>query len=533
MGFVSRKAGRSGGSHAIRKTAAASAVLLGMCAVGGAQAATLTCGTGATPVRINTANKAQWSTDARYVAAPNGIATIVDDYLWSGWFNPVGQTHGAGAGSLANTALQGMWLSFGATADETSAGQYPAVNTAGAVVDGAWVAGRATFIYNEPITIGTNVDLSTIKIRGTGGADNSALLAVKPATLPGGVANSAPWIKSTSILGGTWGSPAAISLDGTSGLGFYYGNNTIGLALDSEDTTQSLPTGVVADFEITADCLTPVAAQPTTPLICPVGNKAGDTVTIGRFTTNARDWKWAQRTVDVGTGGNHAAGTTLEAVPSNQQTLFDDFIWRDYFKPGALTGDDATAARWISPGTTQPSGSDIPGVPYPLATGQAKGGYYGSVFTMNQPITVGNNVDLNSIKLVGRFGFDDTGDSVFVQPAGLAGTWAVNNSLPDGYGSFHQATTPAIAGFRRGQNTIGLVLDGGQFSNNCDGGVCALGAIADFSVTAVCTGEAPIDPSLPVAATPVPVLDAAGLGLLSLLGAGAGALALRRRKRAE
>ena len=33
---------------------------------------------------------------------------------------------------------------------------------------------------NDPITIGANVDLSTIKISGKGGADNGALLVVKP-----------------------------------------------------------------------------------------------------------------------------------------------------------------------------------------------------------------------------------------------------------------------------------------------------------------------------------------------------------------
>ena len=49
----------------------------------------------------------------------------------------------------------------------------------------------------------------------------------------------------------------------------------------------------------------------------------------------------------------------------------------------------------------------------------------------------------------------------------------------------------------------------------------------------------PTDPNLPVnppgssVVAPVPTLDVAGLGLLSLLGAGAGALSLRRRKRGQ
>ncbi|MBK6745380.1 hypothetical protein [Ottowia sp.] len=502
------------------------AAVAGLGAMSGAQAATLTCGPNAPGVRINTANKADWSTDARYVAAPNGIATIVDDYRWGGttWFNPADQTHGAGAGSLATTLLQGKWLSFGATADETTPGQYPAVNTVGVVADGAWVAGRATFIYNEPITIGTDVDLSTIKIRGTGGFDNGALLAVKPTILPGGVANNAPWIKSTTISGGSWTSPAAISLDGTSGLGFYYGANTIGLALDSENTTATWPVGVVADFEITADCLTPVAEQPTTPLLCPMGNRAGDTIRIGPFTTNARDWKWTWRT---------NSSTAPQALENVEQPLFDDFIWHGYFKPAALPSGEETAARWISPGTTDPSGADIPGVPYPLATGQSKSGFNAAIFALNQPITVGNNVDLATIKLDGRFGFDDYGNSVFVQPAGAVES--TDLYLPNGFGAFTPAVTPNIPGFRRGQNTIGLRLDGGQFRNDCTGGACALGAIADFYVTATCTGVPPILPPPPPgpAVTPVPTLDVAGLGLLGLLSAGAGALALRRRKRAQ
>ena len=521
MGVLSKQARRGGVSPVLGKVSAACVLLLGLGVFGSVQAATLTCGT---PLRVNTANSSQWSTDARYVAAPNGIATIVDNYKWGGWLDlSTNPSHPANPPrSLAGTPLQGKWLSFGATGDGTP-GQYPAVNTVGVVANGAWVAGRATFFYNEPITIGPNVNLATIKIQGSGSADNSALLAVRPTTLPGGVNNLAsptPWTQTTNLLGGTWGALAAINVDGsTSGLGFYYGDNTIGLALSNEATTQTFPTGIVADFEITADCLTPVVAQPTTPLMCPAGNAAGDTIKIGPFTTNARDWKWTWRT--------NAAGTALENV---EQPLFDDFIWRGYFHPAALTGANATAARWLSPGTTDPAATDIPGVPYPADSGQSKAGFYGAVFTMNQPITVGNNVDLTTIKLDGRFGFDNTGDSVFVQPAGDPAPTSFTHLLPDGYGSFITHTTAAVPGFKRGANTIGLVLDGGEAKNDCAGGGCAMAAIADFYVTATCTGAAPIDPTKPV--TPVPTLDIAGLGLLGVLSAGLGVLGLRRRKRA-
>lgn len=520
MEFMSQLARRAGGSPAVGKVSAASILLLGLGAMGSVQAATLTCGPGATPVRVNTATTSQWSTDARYVAAPQGIATIIDNYRWNGtsWFDNTAVTHGAGAGSLAGQQMVGNWLSFGTTAENPA---HPAVNTRGVVADGAWVANYATFIYNEPITIGPNVNLATIRIRGTGGADNNAVLAVRPTTLPGGVANNAPlpWTKDTAILPGSWGGAVAIDLDGGDGLGFYYGDNTIGLAFYSEATTASLPGGIVADFEITADCLTPVPPPPTTALMCPVGNVAGDTFRIGPFHTSARDWRWTWR-------------SNAGALENVEQPLFDDYMWRSYFRPHELAAGSETPARWISPGTTSPAGADIPGVPYPAATGQSKAGFYGSVFTMNQPITVGNNVDLTQIRFEGRFGFDDTGDSVFVQPAGQPAPTSFTHLLTDGFGAFTSYTTAPVPGFARGQNTIGLVLDGGQADNDCASGVCALGAIAEFYVTGVCTGEPPVV-TPPTAVTPVPTLDVAGLSLLSLLGAGAGALALRRRQRKQ
>ena len=186
MGVLSKEARRCGVSPVLGKVSAACVLLLGLGALGSVQAATLSCGPGATPVRVNTANSSQWSTDARYVAAPHNIATIIDNYKWSGWLNlSTNPNHPANPPrSLAGQPLQGKWLSFGATADEVTPGQYPAVNTVGVVANGAWVAGRATFTYNEPITIGPNVNLATIKIQGSGSADNSALLAVRPTTLP-------------------------------------------------------------------------------------------------------------------------------------------------------------------------------------------------------------------------------------------------------------------------------------------------------------------------------------------------------------
>ena len=473
--------------------------VVGMCGAGAVQAATLTCGT---PLIISTQSKTGWSTDARQVANPALFGVIRDDFRWQGttWFDPAAQS----------PAMTGKWLSFG----DGPSGD-PAVTIAGTAANGYWVPGRATFIYNDPITIGANVDLSTIKISGKGGADNGALLVVKPSTLPGGVANST-WLTTTPLLGGSWTAPATIP--STAVNGFYYGNNTIGLAVNSEDTTDVYPAGVVADLEITADCLTPVAAQPTAPLICPVGNTQGQTVRIGPFTTNARDWRWTWRT--------NTAGTALEANTNPAQPLFDDFIWRGYFRPATLTGADATSARWISPGTVNPISTDVPGVPYPVASGMNKAGYNSSVFTMNQPITVGNNVDLASIKLTGRFGFDDTGDSVFVQPAGQPGAIAAGFPLPDGYGAFTTVTTSPIPGFARGQNTVGLTLSGGQARNDCGGGTCAMAAIADFYVEATCTGEAPI--ALVATSTPVPALGTWGLALLAGL---LGLMGMHRRQR--
>lgn len=500
MELVSQSAARGNSSRVVRKVSVFSAALLGMCTIGSVQAvaATLTCGT---PLTVTTANKAAWSTDAQ-LNDGSGTATIVDDYGWGGWFDPAAQT----------PALAGKWLSFG---DGTQS--YPVVNTRGNTANGAWVQDFSTFIYGETITVASNVDLSTIKVTGRGGADNQASFVVKPATLPGGVANNTPtpWVQSTPMLGGAYGAPAAIDLS-SGNLGFSYGANAIGLAFYSEATTAVVPGGIVADLEITADCQGTPPPQPTTSLMCPVGNQLGQTVRIGPFTTNARDWKWTWRT--------NAGGNALENV---EQPLFDDFRYRGYFNPNALPTGQETNARWISPGTTDPSAGDIPGLPYPFATGQAKSGYHASVFVMNQPVTVGNNVDLSSVKLEGRFGFDDYGNSVFVQPVG--GSPVFDNAglyMPNGYGSFQTATTPAIPGFARGKNTIGLMLDGLQSSNDCDGGTCAMAAIADFYLTATCTGEPPIVAS----ATPVPTLDVAGLGLLGVLGAGMGAWALRRRK---
>lgn len=445
--------------------------LVGLAAASSVQAATLACGA---PLRIHTA-KDTWTADARYVSAPTGpAASLVDDYQWSGWFNKTTTNHVANASELPGSTLtgpiQGDWISFG---------EAPSVITNGAVANGALVAGRVSFTYKEKISIASNVNLSSIKIRGTGGFDNYALFLVKPDTTPSGATD---WIRTTAGSGAGMNNdaaPSTISLDGdTDGLGFYYGDNTIGFAIQnfaSANTVPSNVTGVIADFEITADCLTEPAPQPAAILACPAGNQAGDEVRVGPFTTNARDWKWTHR-------------TNAGALENVAQPLFDTYRYRSYFNPANLA--EPTAARWISPGTTSPAGTDIPGVPYPEATGQTRAGYNASVFMLNQAINVGANVDLASIKFSGRFGFDDTGDSVFVQPAGQEGTYG-SYLLTDGYGSFTTATTAAIPGFARGQNQIGLMLDGGQLQNSCASGVCAMGAIADFYVTAACTGEPP------------------------------------------
>lgn len=495
MEVVTRWGMRNSGLRALRRASAFSMLLLGLGTVGGVQAAQLTCGPSSTPVRISTA-KATWSTDARYVSAPTGAAaTIVDDYKWRGWFNKATAQHPASAGALAGQPVQGDWLSFGdaqyptAAAGNTGTGPYPAVITNGVVANGALVAGRVSFTYNETINIAPNVDLSTIKLIGSGGFDDSTQLVIRPATTPSGATN---WISTSASFGG-YGSPSLMSVSGANtGLGFYYGDNTISLAVQNTfsapTTSAGNPTGVLADFQITADCLPTLPPAPTpatTALSCPAGKLPGDEFEIGPFSTNARDWKWTWRT-------STATPRVLEEVT---QPLFDNYQYRSYFNPNALPAAQATTARWISPGTTSPGGGDLPGVPYPAASGQTKAGYFGAVFTMNQPITVGDNVDLDSIKLKGRFGFDDTGDSVSVQPAGKPMYRPFSHLLPDGYGSFTSYTTAAIPGFEVGENTIGLVLDGGQFTNDCASGVCALGAIADFTVVAKCQEPVPADPT--------------------------------------
>lgn len=465
-----------------KQTAFFAVTVVALGAASSVQAATLACGT---PLRISTANVANWSTDARYVSAPTGApATIRDDYKWNGWFDPATQTHGASSGSLNGQPFAGKWLSFGdssfvdgaANGGNTGSGTYPAVITNGDTDNGAWVAGRVTFIYNEPINIASNVNLSTIRIRGAGGFDDNTQLVVRPATPPSGATD---WLRMQN-LGGSYAAPGIVNEDGSQvGLGFYYGDNTLGFAVQNTfsapTTSQGNPTGLMADIEITADCAAEPAPQPTTILACPAGSQAGDEVRVGPFTTNARDWKWTKR-------------TNAGALENVDLPLYDSYRYRSYFNPGTLS--EATTARWISPGTTDPASTDIPGVPYPAATGQSNGGVDGSTFVMNQSISVGTNVDLASIKLDGRFAFDDYGNSVYVKPA--SGTESFGGTyLSNGYGAFTSLTTPAIPGFERGQNTIGFMVDGGQNANSCAGGTCALGAIADFYVTAACTGEPP------------------------------------------
>ncbi|MCS4296216.1 putative repeat protein (TIGR01451 family) [Comamonas sp. BIGb0152] len=472
--------------NAIHRQAAFIAVsLVGMAAASSVQAASLTCGV---PLRVSTASASNWSTDARYVSAPTGAAaTIREDYQWNGWFNPATETHGASSGSLNGQPFAGKWLSFGdasfvegnANGGNTGTGTYPAVITNGDTANGAWVNGRATFIYNDTINIASNVNLATIRVRGVGGFDDNTQFVVRPSTPPSGASD---WLQ-TQNLGTSYASPGTINLDSSaSGLGFYYGDNTIGFAVQNAfsapTTSQGNPTGLMADIEITADCQNEPPAQPAVALSCPAGSLAGDEVRVGPFTTNARDWKWAQRM--------NAAGTALENV---EQPLFDSYRYRSYFDPATLA--TATDARWISPGTTNPASTDIPGVPYPAATGQSRGIQDGSTFVMNQPVNVGSNVDLASIKLTGRFAFDDYGSSVYVKPAAGAETPAGPVYLPNGYGAFSTYTTTTALGFARGNNTVGFRLDGGQETNDCAGGTCALGAIADFYVTAACTGEPP------------------------------------------
>ncbi|QMV74387.1 DUF11 domain-containing protein [Comamonas piscis] len=406
------------------------------------------------------------------MSAPTGAAVpLVDDYQWSGWFNKTTTNHVASASELPGSALtgpiQGDWISFGET---------PSVITNGVVANGALVAGRVSFTYNEKISIASNVNLSSIKIRGTGGFDNYALFLVKPDTTPSGATD---WVRTTAAGMDNDSAANAISLDGdTEGLGFYYGDNTIGFAIQnfaSANTVASNVTGVIADFEITADCLTEPAPQPTAILACPAGSQVGDEVRVGPFTTNARDWKWTKR---------FNAG----ALENVEQPLFDSYRYRGYFDPAAAS--TPSTARWISPGTTDPASTDLPGVPYPAATGQSNGGVDASTFVMNQSINVGANVDLASIKLDGRFAFDDYGNSVYVKPAAGTETWG-GTYLSNGFGAFTTLTTPAIPGFERGQNTIGFMLDGGQNLNSCAGGTCAMAAAAEFYVTAACTGEPP------------------------------------------
>ena len=309
------------------------AAVVGTCAVSGVQAATLVCGS-RTPLRVSTAPTSSWSTDARlYVAStpstPGGPATIRDDYKWTGWFNPASSNQPATPSTpVAGQSLQGKWLSFGDAqytypagggnvGGNTGSDTYPPVITNGNTATGSWFNGRVTFIYNEPITIPNNVNLASIKVQGAGGADDAAWFVVKPATPPSGATN---WLRQTA-LGMNWAAPGSINLDGnTTGLGFYYGDNTIAFAVqnagNSPTTSAGNPTGLMADIVITADCQDSPPAQPTAPLMCPAGNKAGDPVRIGPFTTNARDWKWTQRSSAPGVSPSSLVSNTSPAQPS-------------------------------------------------------------------------------------------------------------------------------------------------------------------------------------------------------------------------
>jgi len=512
MGFASMLVDRRVGASTVR--GALAVAVLGLGAIGSAQAAQLTCGTGSTPVRVNTASA--WSSDAVYAASAGGSlpgtpAALVRDYKWTGWFNKTTTNHRADAGgTLAGTPLQGDWLSFGdaqftvgqANGGNTTTGSYPAsskpypaVKTNGSIANGQWVNNAVTFTSNEPITIGPEVDLSSIKIRGTKALDDDGWFVVIPAKLPSGDDNT-DFIRQT-VVGGNWSLPYNLTLDGNIGLGFYYGDNTIGFAVRNagfaDTTSQSNPIGLFADFEITADCLEPqpLPPQPTTPLICAAGTTATDTVEIGPFTTNVRDWTWIERT--------NAAGNGREA---NDQPLFGDYRYSAYVNPAALTGATGTAtaptnARWISTGTVNPGAYDIPGVRYPEALGIYRSVYDAVVVKMNQPVVVGNNVNLASIKLKGRFAFNQFGDRVWVQTSGQPAAESYFNTLPDGYGAlttWTANTTADVAGttptFALGANSIGFVMTG-YYNNTCASGDCAMGALAEFYVTAQCTGADP------------------------------------------
>lgn len=63
------------------------AAIVGLGAMGGLQAATLTCGPCAAPVRIHANGVNQWFTDARN--SPSGMpADIVDSFQADFWFDP-------------------------------------------------------------------------------------------------------------------------------------------------------------------------------------------------------------------------------------------------------------------------------------------------------------------------------------------------------------------------------------------------------------------------------------------------------------
>ena len=92
-------------------------------AMSGAQAATLTCGPNAPGVRINTANKADWSTDARYVAPLADLRKMLG-------MRPVvaGSCHPFGC--ARNRPC--WWLQLTLCRRMLCAGQHPTFETAGA-----------------------------------------------------------------------------------------------------------------------------------------------------------------------------------------------------------------------------------------------------------------------------------------------------------------------------------------------------------------------------------------------------------------